>query len=129
MKLSSRYGLIGIGGLALLSLTHWLRSLNGDWPSVVSYLIGVMPNVAAAIAIPFVFMGIWADQRKDAPVGVVRRWFFPTAAMSLAGLIGWELIQRGSGGLVFDVNDLGATVVGTVIGAGLFALVTPRTAP
>ena len=44
--------LIGIGALATLSLVDWARRghfINGE---VTAFLMGVVPNVAAAITIP-----------------------------------------------------------------------------
>ena len=49
MKLSTRYGLVGLGALALLSVGHWIRGLSGDWPPVLAYVLGVLPNTAAAL--------------------------------------------------------------------------------
>ena len=42
MKLSTRYGLVGLGALALLSVSHWIRGLSGDWSPVLAYLLGVL---------------------------------------------------------------------------------------
>ena len=126
MKLSTRYGLVGIGALALLSTVHWLRELHAVWPPIGSYLIGVMPNVAAAIAVPFVFIGIWADQRPNAAPATLWRSFLAALNISFAGLIAWELSQLGPKGLVFDENDLAATLVGTMVALGLFRVMTPR---
>jgi hypothetical protein len=58
VKPSTRYGVVGISALGLLSLVHWGRRSQYDGPEIVMYLMGVMPNVAAAIAIPFVLLSI-----------------------------------------------------------------------
>ena len=126
MKLSTRYGLVGLGALALSSIGHWIRGLSGDWSPALAYFFGVLPNTAAAIAIPFVFMGILADQRKDAPLSVIRNWFFGSVIASCVGLLGWELLQQRSDRLVFDLNDIGATIVGSAIAIAVFAAVTKR---
>ncbi|OYW21884.1 MULTISPECIES: hypothetical protein [unclassified Sphingomonas] len=128
MNRGLRYGLVSIGALALLSLVHLMRGIDREWPPIVAYLMGVMPNIAAAIAIPFVVLGYLADQRKTAPPAAFRRWFYAAATVSLIGLIGWELLQRRSTGLIFDVDDIGATFVGTMIAVMLFTLVTPKAA-
>ena len=126
MKLSTRYGLVGLGALALLSVGHWIRGLSGDWSPALAYVLGVLPNFAAAIAIPFVFTGILADQKKDAPLSVIRNWFFGSVITSFVGLLGWELLQQRSDRLVFDLNDIGATIVGSAIAIAVFAAVTKR---
>ena len=126
-KQSTRFGLVGIAALALLSGVHWIRGLSVELVPAADYLIGVLPNVAAAIAIPFVFMGIAADQKKDAPPTTIQRWFYVSLVASCIGLLGWELIQQTSDRLIFDVNDIGATVVGSTIACAIFLAIT-RTA-
>lgn len=125
MKLSTRYGLVGLGALALLSAGHWIRGLSGDWSPTIAFVLGVLPNMAAAIAIPFVFMGILADQ-KDVPLSVIRNWFLGSVIASCVGALGWELIQQRSDRLVFDLSDIGATIVGSAIAIAVFATVTKR---
>jgi hypothetical protein len=50
-----------------------------------------------------------------------------SAAIAGVGLIGWEVIQRSSGRFVFDLHDIGATLVGLVLSGVVFHLVTPAT--
>ena len=126
MKLSTRYGVVGLAALALLSIGHWVRGLSGEWEPALAFFLGVLPNVAAAIAIPFIFMGVLADQKKDAPLSVIRNWFFGSVIVSFVSLLGWELIQQKSDRLVFDLNDIGATIVGSAIAIAVFAAVTKR---
>ena len=125
MKLSLRYGLVGIGALGLLSLVHWGRKLQYDGPAVAEYLMGVLPNVAAAIAIPFVLLSIWADQKPNASYANSRQTFVVLTLLSGVGLIAWELVQQSSRTLVFDLHDIGATILGLGLGWLLFILLTP----
>ena len=126
MKLSTRYGLVGLGGLALLTGGHWIREVSSDGAPAVIYILGVLPNIAAAIAIPFVFMGIFTDQRKNASLRSIRNWFFASVFVSCAGLFGWEFIQRIGNRLVFDIDDLIATVLGSFLSLVIFAAITKK---
>jgi hypothetical protein len=126
MKLSTRYGLAGIGALGALSLVHWGRT-QCEAPEIVSYLMGVLPHVAAAIAIPFVLLSIWADQKPAATYHAVRRSFVVLALVAGVGLIAWEFIQQSSRSLFFDYHDIAATILGLVVAWFLFVLLTPRT--
>lgn len=126
MKLSTRYALVGIGALGALSLVHWGRKLQYDGAEVVLYLMGVLPNAAAAIAIPFILLSIWADQNQTASYAAARRSFVVVTLGTGVGLVAWEFIQQSSRSLVFDNHDIGATIVGLGLGCLLFALVTPR---
>ncbi len=128
MKASTRYGLAGIAALAGLSLVHWLREIRFSRGDASDYLIGVAPNLCAAVAITFVVLSVWADQQKQVAYPAARRWFAIAAAISGVGLLGWEVFQRTSDNLVFDMHDIGATLAGLVISGAIFHLVTPRTA-
>ena len=128
MKPSTRYGLAGIGGLALLSFVHWARGATGDLPEAANALLGVLPNVAAAIAIPFVLLGMVADSKKSATPAEIRRWFHGLLLFSVMGLIGWEIIQRTSANLVYDNADIAATIAGAVLSAIIFAILSPSRA-
>ena len=110
MKLSTRYGLVGIGALVALSVVHWCRKLQYDGPAAADYLI--LPNVAAAIAIPFVLLSIWADQKPTATYPAARQIFVVLTLFAGLGLIAWELMQKSSRTLVFDPHDIGATLLG-----------------
>ena len=126
MKLSTRYGLAGIGALGALSLVHWGRTRQCEAPEIAAYLMGVLPNAAAAIAIPFVLLSIWADQKPAAPYRAVRRSFVVLALVAGVGLIAWEFIQQSSRSLFFDCHDIAATIFGLVVAWLLFVLLTPR---
>ena len=126
MRLSTRYGLVGIGALGVLSLVHWGRTQQYDGAEVVLYLMGVLPNVAAAIAVPFVVLSIWADQNQGASHAAARRSFGVATLGTGVALIAWEFIQQSSRTLVYDIHDIGATILGLAGGWLLFTLVTPR---
>jgi hypothetical protein len=126
MKLSTRYGLAGIGALGALSLVHWGRTLQCEAPEIVSCLMGVLPNVAAAVAIPFVVIGIWVDQKPAVTSHAARRSFVILTLVAGVGLIAWEFLQQSSRSLLFDYHDIAATIFGLVVAWLLFFLLTPR---
>lgn len=126
MPLSTRYGLAGLCGLALLSLAHWIREHQLHLGELGDKLVGVAPNFAAAIAITFVIVGVYADQRPLAGATAVRRWFGYGAAVAVVGLVGWEFIQKTSPRFVFDVADIVATLVGILVGFGMLVVLTPK---
>lgn len=126
MKLSTRYGAVGIAALAALTAVQWLREngyAHGDLPG---YLLGVLPNLFAALAIAFVVLSFFSDQRKLTDSRNATPWFLLAATISGAGLTGWEYIQRTSGRFVFDLHDIAATIVGLALSVVFFLLVTPR---
>jgi hypothetical protein len=88
--------------------------------------MGVMPNVVAAIAIPFVLLGIWADQQPTSSYSALRQRFVIVSLIAGLGLIAWELLQQSSPALVFDLHDIGATLIGLGIGVILFVFLTPK---
>lgn len=125
MKLSTRFGLIGIGALALLSLVHWLRDAAPPRQPATAFLLGVTPNFAAAIAMTFVLLSIWADQHRDATLATAKRPFLVCASITALGLTAWEFVQKSSRHFVFDAQDVAATLVGIGTATLLFYALTP----
>jgi hypothetical protein len=126
MRLSTRYGLAGIAALGLLATVHQLRDMELPPQPTADYLIGVLPNFAAAIAITFVLLSIWADQNPNVGVASAKRPFVLCASISGFGLLAWELFQKTSSGLVFDPHDMGATLIGVGAAGVLFCILAPQ---
>jgi apolipoprotein N-acyltransferase len=126
MKLSTRYGAVGIAALAALTAVQWLRESGHSEGEIPAYLLGVLPNLFAAIAITFVVLSFFADQRKLTHSRNATPWFLLAATISGAGLTAWEYFQRTSDSLVFDLHDIAATIVGVALSIVFFLLVTPR---
>lgn len=126
MKVSTRYGLVGIAALSLLSFVHWMRELGAWARAEGAYLLGIAPNFTAAIAICFVLLSIWADQRPGESFRVAALAFLVCVSISGLGLLGWELFQKTSSRFVFDPHDAGATFVGLGAATLLFYWLTPR---
>lgn len=121
MKPSTRCSLVGIAALAVLSLIHFARRFEHN-PGAVSYLLGVLPNVTAAIAIPFIALSIWMDQRPAATYPAARQVFIWLVLATAVALIGWEVMQQTSRTLIYDLHDIGGTFVGLAIAVFLFHL-------
>jgi hypothetical protein len=103
---------VAIGALGTLSLVQWGRKLQLQGPDFVLYLLSVLPNVLSAIAIPFVLLSIWADQKPTANYQSARRIFIILLLFAGIGLITWEFMQLWSRSLYFDYHDIGATIFG-----------------
>ncbi len=82
--------------------------------------------MAAAVAIPFVVIGIWVDQKPAVTSHAARRSFVILTLVAGVGLIAWEFLQQSSRSLLFDYHDIAATIFGLVVAWLLFFLLTPR---
>lgn len=121
MHRSLFFSLVAILNLALVQGVDFLREQSLTRSPIEKILLGSAPNFFAAIAIAFLCMGVVAAGEKEnseralAPLLVC-------LSISGIGLCGWEFYQIGSGGLVFDISDLAATLAGVVVAAvGLLA--------
>ncbi len=120
MTHATRYASTGIAALAVLSLGHWARAAGVFASPVATFILGVLPNVAAAVAIPSITAGALADMRKDRQVPIDLRTFTMLNLGSVAGLVAWEFVQRGRLSLRFDPADLVATVAGAAVAQWAF---------
>ncbi len=123
MKLSAAYGLVAIGALALLTSGQWARTNIKPAGELLQFVMGVLPNFAAAIAIPFVILGIQAEQKPPMTGRTWKNWLLIAMIISGTGLIGWEFIQLTGRRFVFDPADIAATLAGLIVTALLFELV------
>lgn len=123
MKASTRYGLVGLVALGLLTSFQWLRAHAAAGGPVQAFLLGVGPNFASALAITFVVLSVWTDQNPNATRRASRRAWLGASIFSGAGLAGWEFFQKTNASFVFDPYDLAATGLGLATGAAVFAII------
>jgi hypothetical protein len=115
MSLPLRLSTTGIVGLAALSAVQWLRENIADPAPVLEFVLGVMPNFAAAFAMPLVLASFFPST-SGTPVTVrSRRAYLWILLFTTVGLFGWEFLQARSESLVFDVYDLLATALGSCV--------------
>lgn len=113
-----RWGWLALGGLALLSTGQWLRA-TGDAGAVPAWLLGSWPNLAAAFAIPFVWLSclLAIDPPRSDRGPRERRTMAAGLAVTGIGLAAWETVQLALPRARFDWLDLAATGVGLVLAA------------
>lgn len=122
LTVALRLSLAGIGGLALLSGTHWARGAFPHPTSTLAFALGVLPNFAAAFAMPLVLASMLPSISAEHPTRLGRRQFMLLLLFTTLGLCAWELIQTQSSRFVFDLNDLAATVAGAVLAFVLYSI-------
>jgi glycopeptide antibiotics resistance protein len=115
MSLPQRLSITGMGGLAALSATHWMRKNISDPAPVLAFALGVMPSLAAAFAMPLI-LASFVPRISRIPVTVSsRRAYSWILLFTTSGLCGWELVQTRSDRFVFDVHDILATGLGSFL--------------
>lgn len=115
LNLPSRLSAIGLIGLAALSATHWLRdNVNAPGP-FQSFALGVMPNLAAAFAMPLILASFRTHTSNTQTAKSSHLRFLGILMFTTLGLCGWEFVQARSNRFVFDVYDLFATVLGSAL--------------
>lgn len=116
-------------GLALLNATHWARGNFAVPNSVIQFLLGIAPNVAAGYAMPLILASFMPKVVKNENKDEARKIYLFISAFTTFGLIVWELIQVNSKNLYFDTNDIVATFVGTLLAYISFLWLANRTTP
>ncbi len=81
-----RLVLTGMVGLALLSATHHLRDIGVSPGPLGTYVLGVLPNFAAALAMPLVLSGLAPRIAEAAEQALARRSFAGMLAFTTTGL-------------------------------------------
>ena len=122
LNLAHRLSAIGLMGLAALSATHWLRDhLDAPGP-VQSFALGIMPNLAAAFAMPLILASFTTQTSSTQTAQSARLRYLRVLMFTTLGLCGWEFIQARSSRFVFDIDDLLATALGSALAYVAFSL-------
>jgi hypothetical protein len=121
IALPTALSLAGVLGLALLSGTHWARESIPHPGGALAFALGVLPNLAAAFAMPLILASFLPSISGKPPSENARRKFVLLLSFTTLGLCSWELIQTFSQRFYFDLNDLAATLAGAVLAFGTHA--------
>lgn len=122
VELPQRLAVTGIIGLVALSATHSLREKVSDPGPVLAFALGVMPNVAAAFAMPLILSSFTPRTSQSPITEASRRSYFRVLVFTTLGLWGWEIIQTQSDRFVFDLYDILATGFGSILAYVAFGL-------
>jgi hypothetical protein len=115
LELPQRLSATGMLGLLALSVTHWLRQNAPPPGPVPAFVLGVMPNLAAAFAMPLIIASL-TPRASGAPITRASRIAATRVlAFTTVGLVAWEFIQLSGERLVFDTYDLLATGLGSLL--------------
>ena len=111
-----RAGLFILIGMGAILATHVLRAHSRLFPGTIRWILGVMPNFAAAFSLPFFF----SVQKVFWPKSVLNR-LNPTLlfAFAVAGtfllLLLWEAVQYWIWRYPFDPDDILASGAGVLL--------------
>jgi glycopeptide antibiotics resistance protein len=115
LELPFRLSATGMIGLAVLSATHWLRENTSVPAPAFSFVLGIMPNLAAAFAMPLILASFSPHTSRKPITKSSRHRYSRVLLFTTLGLCGWELIQTRSNRFVFDVYDILATGFGSAL--------------
>lgn len=82
---------------------------------MLAYVMGVMPNLAAAFAMPLVLASFFRRTSEHPSAARSVHAFLITLLFTAVGLCTWEVVQARSERFWFDVHDLGATGLGSLL--------------
>jgi len=122
MQLPQRLSITGMGGLAALSVTHWMRGNIIDPSPVLAFVLGVLPNLSAAFSMPLILASFVPVSWHTPDTSRFHRAYLWILVFTASGLCSWEFIQVRSNRFVFDMNDIFATVFGSILAYLAFRL-------
>jgi len=113
-KKSDYLAFIVVFGVFLILFVHYIRD-NFKTGADLTLILGVAPNFISALCCPAVFLGYKSKVEKV--VGNLNsfKWFVFCTLLSLAIVIGWEFNQTNLDSLIFDINDIVASVCGAIL--------------
>jgi hypothetical protein len=102
--------------MAAILATHVLRAHSRDFHPAVRWILGVMPNFAAAFSLPFfsvVLKVFWPESRLSR-MNPDRLFAFSVAGVFLLLLL-WEAVQFLMWHYPFDTDDILASGAGVLL--------------
>jgi hypothetical protein len=120
---------VGLAGMVAILLVHVGRAfLSG--PEFLLWVLGWMPNLAAAIALPFLLLAAYwiyipAGKWKISTT----RLFIVLVIATLLALVGWEIVQYLLWAYPMDAWDITATAVGCALDIAMCQLFLSQCAP
>lgn len=116
--------LFGLGTHEIID--EMIRPQFGKGESVISFILGILPNyLAAGFIFPFAVLTIrdtYTTNGQKKNIINLNTWFWIGLVGSQLGLILWELIQLDSKNLVYDPFDIVATLIGGITAIGIFEM-------
>lgn len=114
------YILIGIGANVVVSLIDAARRTPAYWLTW-SLLLGSGPNFFAVPAIAFTVLGVFGTVRSQTTCESrhARRIALGVVCCTVVTLVSWEYVQRASGRMYFDWNDVVATCMSGALCSGI----------
>ena len=110
-------------------ISELIRPIYGIGEGVIPYLLGVAPNfIAAGLIFPFSVLSLreyYPNENQQESRSNLNRWFWIGLGLTLIALITWEFMQK-TGNLIFDLNDILATLLGGLFAVLLFYLIAPK---
>lgn len=110
------FGIFATSFICFQAISSYIRPNYIGKNLYVKYLLGVAPNFFPSIGIPALIVAIILQNKKDEHESKLYRYRNIIAlSISTLGLTGWEFIQSSSAKLVFDLNDILWTFIGSLI--------------
>jgi hypothetical protein len=111
-----------ISGMLLVIITHIVRPLPPSTNPILKFIIDVLPNFGAGLALPFFL--VFARNRFRYPTNPPSMITFSVFGICVVTLLaGWEFFQLNVWSIPYDINDLYATAAGALITVFIFRII------
>jgi hypothetical protein len=118
MRYQRHASIILLFGPLTVIFVHLIRPLPADLGPAIKWIIGVLPNFAAAVWLPFIIETFRKRIMKSSSWRIFDNFYFLVIAAFLF-LILWEAVQLWFWNYPFDKFDILASFVGALAAAAL----------
>ena len=107
--------MICLAGVFGILLIHASRTQPPPVSEMLRWIVDSGPNLLAAVCMPTAIPALAKLLTKRLPPLTPARWSLACFGVAQLGLLSWEFAQPFVRGMVFDIDDIGATIVGGVL--------------